>query len=95
MESYIRVKSTPNIMGKALRDETPNIRLMEAIDFVDPEPELNDEDWAKKYGDMELIYKVIIRHPETKNHLNEYHLYSSWGAVKGALQRKINAYKEV
>lgn len=97
MESYIKVRTTPNIIGKEFNgygniDNCLNIRFMEIIDFKDPEPDLEEEKWLEKYGNDEYIYEVVIRHSETNNYLKENYIYNSLVAVKRALSRMINQY---
>ena len=95
MESCIKVRTTPNIIGKEFRKEDGmNIRFFEALDFNDPEPDLDNEAWKKKYGDNEYIYKVIIRHSETKNYLREDYVYSSLATVERTIKKMVNQYNE-
>lgn len=90
MESYIKVRTTPNIIGKEFESEDGlNIRFFEALNFKDPEPDLDNETWKNKYGDNEYIYKAIIRHQETKKYLNENYVYASLSSVKRTLNRMI------
>ena len=93
MESSIRVRTTPNIIGKAYKEDNEfTVKLFEAQDFNDLEPNLSDEEWLNKYGDEEHTYYVVIRHPETDNYLREDHIYSSWSTVIGTLRKMINQH---
>ncbi len=93
MESTIKVVSTPNIMKGAFGafdggNRLCSIRSMEAIDFVDPAPDMPDDEWAEKYGNDKLTYKVRVRYPEVPKPLCENRTYSSWEAVLKAIKRR-------
>lgn len=88
MESTIKVCSTPNIMKEAFEDTVISIRFMKALDFTDPEPDLDNKVWAEKYGDDELVYEARVRYPEVKRPLCETCTYKSWENVLKALKKR-------
>ncbi len=97
MESYIKVKTSPNIIGGVLKkgNDIIDIRYFEVLDFNDPEPDLDDKAWLEKYGDTEYVYEVLVRHPETKSKLNNKHIYRSLESVERILRKKINTKEKV
>lgn len=86
--------STPCAMRKAFeRNDEISIRQMQPVDWEDPEPDMPNDEWNEKYGSLEMVYKVVVRHAEEVGRLHRNHIYTSWDSVLKAIERRVKAHE--
>ena len=87
MTSLISVYETPvrmDIIFEQYKEGDVKVDKMELIDRM-PEPELSKDEWYKKYGNREMLWRVKIVHGDNIS-LGGYRPYFSWEGVERAIK---------
>lgn len=94
MESVIRVFETPNAMEEAFENPTDGISIVYMVGVdKDPEPNISNSKWKRKYGEQPVQWSVQVNHPDNVS-FSQTKPYSSWQNVLKTVKRQLREQEE-